>query len=179
MAVLLVVLGQAVAAIAMDTIWKTMIGQQLGAAIDMLENAVRACPEHLWGDRGRKPEFWYTVYHTLFFLDLYSSGSVEGFAPPAPFDLGELEPDVLPNRVYTKDELLGYLAHGRAKCRAAVATLTDEQAHKRCRFEWVDVSEAELFLYNMRHLQHHAGQLNLLLRQAVNSAPRWVSRHSE
>ena len=26
---------------------------------------------------------------------------------------------------------------------------------------------------NMRHVQHHAGQLNLILRQSIDSAPRW------
>lgn len=33
----------------------------------------------------------------------------------------------------------------------------------------------ESLLYNMRHVQHHAAQLNLLLRQATNDAPRWVA----
>jgi hypothetical protein len=30
----------------MDSFWKTIIWQQFGAAIDMLDNALRACPEH-------------------------------------------------------------------------------------------------------------------------------------
>jgi hypothetical protein len=29
-------------------------------------------------------------------------------------------------------------------------------------------------LYNMRHVQHHAAQLNLILRQTIDSAPGWV-----
>jgi hypothetical protein len=74
----------------MDTTWKTIIWQQFGAAIDMLDNALRACPdglwrERLWNDRSPQPEFsefWYVVYHTLFWLDFYLSDSVEGFAPP-------------------------------------------------------------------------------------------------
>jgi hypothetical protein len=69
-----------------------MIRQQFGAAIDMLENALLACPGGLWDDRSRQPEFWYVVYHTLFFLDLYLSDSVEEFAPPEPFTLDELDP---------------------------------------------------------------------------------------
>jgi hypothetical protein len=28
----------------------------------------------------------------------------------------------------------------------------------------------------MRHVQHHAGQLNLILRQKIDSAPRWVKK---
>lgn len=27
----------------------------------------------------------------------------------------------------------------------------------------------------MRHVQHHTAQLNLLLRQEINDAPKWVS----
>ena len=75
----------------MDTILRAVLWQQFGAAIDMLENALIACPDELWSDRSQRPEFWYLVYHTLFFLDLYLSDSVEGFAPPAPFTLEELD----------------------------------------------------------------------------------------
>jgi hypothetical protein len=161
----------------METAWRTIIWQQFGAAIDMLENAMAACPEQVWNDRSRVPEFWYVAYHTLFFLDFYLSGSPKGFAPPAPFTLSELDPaGVLPDRVYTKDELHTYLEHGRRKCMAAIDGLTDEAVGQRCGFERPDVTVAELMLYTMRHVQHHAAQLNLILRQTVDSAPRWVSK---
>jgi hypothetical protein len=161
----------------MDTLWKTVIWQQLGAAIDMLENAMAACPDELWSDRSQRPEFWYVVYHTLFFLDLYLSGSVEGFVPPEPFTLDELDPaGVLPERPYTKEELQAYLEHGRAKCRATIEGLTEEKARRLCRFEWIELSGLEILLYNLRHVQHHAAQLNLILRQKTDSAPRWVAR---
>lgn len=143
----------------------------------MLENAMLACPEELWSDRSRRPEFWYLAYHTLFWLDLYLSDSVEGFTPPAPFTLDELDPTgLLPERPYTKGELQAYLEHGRRKCRATIAALTDEKASQRCGFERPDMTVAELLLYNMRHVQHHAAQLNLILRQTIDSAPRWVAR---
>jgi uncharacterized damage-inducible protein DinB len=161
----------------MDTPWKTLLWPQLGAAIDMLENAVLACPGELWSDRSQQPEYWYVVYHTLFFLDLYLSETMEGFAPPAPFNLDELEPEgILPERPYTKDEMLAYLEHGRRKAQATLEAMTDEKARQRCRFDWLDLDLVELVLYNMRHVQHHAAQLNLILRQQTDSAPRWVAR---
>lgn len=160
----------------MDIAWRAILRRQFGAAIDMLENALLACPEELWGDRSRRPEFWYVVYHTLFFLDLYSSGSVEGFAPPAPFTLDEMDPaGLLPGRVYTKGELQTYLAHGRGKCLETIEAMTDERARARCVFPWGEMSFAELLLDNMRHVQHHAAQLNLILRQETDSAPGWVA----
>ena len=161
----------------MDNIWKAVLWQQFGAAIDMLENALLACPDELWSDRSRRPEFWYVVYHTLFWLDLYLSDSVEGFAPPAPFTLEELDPEgVLPERPYTKEELQTYLGQGRQKCRAAIEALTDVKARQCRRFGSVDGSVLELLLYNMRHVQHHAAQLNLILRQTTDSAPSWVAK---
>lgn len=161
----------------MDSTWRAIIWRQFGASIDMLENAVAACPAELWGDRSRRPEFWYVAYHTLFWLDLYLSGSAKGFAPPAPFTLGELDPaGVLPERVYMRAELRAYLEHGRVKCRETIAALTDEAAGRRCAFSWDAPSFAELLLYNLRHVQHHAAQLNLILRQAADSAPGWVAR---
>lgn len=160
----------------MDIVWKEILWQQFGAAIDMLENAVHACPHELWNDRSRQPEFWYTVYHTLFFLDLYLYGSIEGFQPPAPYNLDEIDPrGILPERVYTKEELQSYLEHGRMKCRAVIDALTDEKARALCLFPWGEMSFAELMLYNMRHVQHYAAQLNLILRQTTDSAPRWVA----
>jgi len=143
----------------------------------MLENAIVACPEDLWGDRSVYHEYWYWVYHTLFFLDYYSSGTDKGFAPPSPITLSELDPaGGMPERVYTKDEMLSYLNYGRNKSRAAIVSLTDDNANERCDFNRPELTIAELLLYNMRHVQHHTAQLNLLLRLRINSAPKWVGK---
>jgi hypothetical protein len=161
----------------LNSVWKNSLWQQHGAAIDMLERAMLACPDELWSDRSRRPEFWYVVYHTLFFLDLYASPSIAGFAPPAPFTLDELEPDDrMPERPYTKSELQSYLEYCRTKCRAVIDALTDESAHRRCGIEWHDISEVELVLYSLRHVQHHSGQLYLILRQTIDSTPGWVKK---
>ena len=161
----------------MDTRWKTTVWRQFGASIDMLENAIRACPDTVWGDRTQRPEFWYVVFHTLFYLDLYLSESEVGFHPPAPFTLDEMdERGLLPDRVYTKEELQTYLKHGREKCRTTIAAMTEERTYRRCGFSWLELSVAEVLLYNMRHVQHHAGQLHLILRQKTDDAPRWVRK---
>ena len=139
----------------------------------MLENAIRACPDALWtGSR-----FWYISYHTLFFLDLYLSESAENFTPPAPFTFSELDPSgVFPDRPYTKDELLAYLDHSRKKCRAAIEALIEEKARERRQYGSIELSFAERLLYTMRHVQHHAGQLNFILSRQTGSAPRWVKQ---
>ena len=166
----------------MDSAWRTIIWQQFGAAIAMLDNALLACPDELWSDRSQNPEFWYVVYHTLFWLDLYLTGSLEGFAPPAPFTLAEIDPEgVLPEQPYTKDELHGYLVYLRKKCQTTIAELSDEKAHQQFTFPWpggMSMSFLELQLYTMRHVQEHAAQLSLFLGQHTipDEALDWVPR---
>jgi hypothetical protein len=161
--------------------WNTIVWRQFGAAIDMLENALRACPDEWW--RGRlwpapagRSEYWYVVYHALFWLDLYLYGAEEGFTPPPPFTLIEQdEHGPMPERAYTKDELQAYLDDCRRKCQATIEALTGEAAHRRCQFPWGEVTFAELLLYNMRHVQECAAQLSLFLGQKSASAPDWVA----
>ena len=170
----------------MDSLWKNALWQQFGATIDMLENALLTCPDTLWqgclwndsSDQPLQPEFWYVTYHVLFWLDLYLTGSHEGFAPPAPFSL-ELESEgKLPEQPYSREELHAYLLRLRKKCQMTIMELTDEKASQRVAFPWmtnVSFSFLELQLYNMRHVQEHAAQLNLFLGQnAVDGVSDWV-----
>lgn len=164
----------------MNNTWKEMLWQQFGAAIAMLSNAMLACPDELWSDRSKQPEFWYVAYHTLFWLDLYLSDSLAVFVPPHPFTLDELGPaGIIPEEPYTKEQLQNYLVHGRNKCRVTIAALSEESTRQRCGFKWLDITVAELMLYNLRHVQHHVAQLNLLLRQNIGSAPHWVAQAKE
>jgi hypothetical protein len=159
--------------------WKAIIWSQFGGAIDTLEEMLRACPTELWRERSwdnpsappERAEFWYRVYHALFWLDLYLTGTEEGFVPPAPFQLIEMEEGDVPERAYTNDELLAYLKYGRAKCQATIESLTDETALQRCSFAWGEVSFVELLLYNMRHVQEIAAQLSLFLGQKGVAVP--------
>lgn len=155
--------------------WKRTLWQQYGAAIDMLENAIVACPDHLWN---QGPKFWYIAYHTLFFLDYNLTDDAEGFHPPEPFTLSEMDPSgLMPDRVYTKTELLVYLQHGRHKCYRVIKELTAENAENLILNSYLTgYTKTEILLYNMRHVQHHTAQLNLLLRQGGCEPPRWVSR---
>jgi hypothetical protein len=162
--------------------WETVLWRQFGAAIDMLDNALRDCPDELWAENAWEDRsmpglsaFWYLGFHALFWLDFYLSGSDPGFAPPAPFGLEEFDPaGVLPPRTYTRAELRSYLAHGREKCKATIASLTDEQLGRMCRVGRGGLPFAELLIYTMRHTQEHAAQLNMFLGQRTGAAVGWV-----
>jgi hypothetical protein len=171
----------------MTNAWRASLLRQFGAAIDMLAAAIDACPDTLWDDRSFTPPFWHIAYHTLFYLDLYLSESEEHFTPPAfhrananfmrdvPFPPYRVD---TPAVATTKDQLRSYLAHGRDKCRDRIARLTDEEIEMKSPFPWLDFCRGDLLLYNMRHVQHHAAQLNLRLRERGVEPPRWVGRSS-
>lgn len=158
--------------------WRTSVWLQFGAAIDTLDDAITLCPDQLWTailwtdpDDVKYGQFWFVAYHTLFWLDLFLSGSAEGFAPPAPFIRG-----ALPDQPYTKDHVQTYLQRCRTSCQATIAGLTDERADERCVFEWMEPTFLELQLYSMRHVQEHAAQLNLVLGQHDVTGMDWVAQ---
>ena len=160
----------------MPIVDKRMLWRQFDVAIDQLGQALRDCPDDLWEARLWPDEpdqwvapgfsaFWYLGYHTLFWLDLYLTGTEDGFAPPAPFHLIEMRAGETLPPTYSREALLGYLEHCRRGCRETIEALTIEAAQQPCAFAWGTVPFAELLLYTMRHVQEHAAQLLMFLGQ--------------
>ena len=176
----------------MHSLWTTALWKQFGAAIDMLDNAVIACPDALWQERlwdnppplefpRQFADFWYVTFHTLVWLDLYLSGAPEEeFAPPSLFAQGVLDSaEAAPAQPYTREELRAYLATVRQKCRVTIEALTDEQARRPVEYPWSEgrpISMLELHLYNMRHVQGHAAELSLFLGQHGVQIDAWATR---
>jgi hypothetical protein len=169
----------------MTIIDNQMLWRQFGAAIDMLDSALRDCPDELWEERlwEDQPDqwvaagfstFWYLGYHTLFWLDLYLTGAEEGFSPPPPFDLIEMEANEVLPRVYTREELLGYLESCRQRCQETILAMSKAQAYHVCQFPWGEPTFAELQLYNLRHVQEHGAQLRMFLGQQAGKDASWV-----
>jgi hypothetical protein len=175
----------------MVTTLKQSLWKQFGASIDMLGNAIQAWPDNDWNANNR---FFYIAYHSLIFLDYYLTIPPKDFISVLPFTLVDADKipadavdDIVPDRMYSKTELLEYLRLCRQKCRKFIAGLSDEKFNVR----WIaregtmnlelsgadalQFSVLDILLYNMKHVQHHTAQLNLILRQALNTAPDYVS----
>lgn len=165
----------------MSIIDNPMLWRQFANTLDRFGEALRACPDDLW----EKPlwedqpdqwvaagfsKFWYLGYHTLFWLDLYLTGAEEGFAPPAPLDLVEMQANETLPRTYSRLELLDYLALCRQRTQATIETLTPEAANRLCSFAWGEVPFGELLIYTLLHVQEHAAQLSLFLGQQAGKS---------
>ena len=162
----------------MDSTLKTSIWQQFGAALDTLDEAIVACPDSLWAavlwddsEDVRYGQFWFIAYHTLFWLDLFLTGSSEGFLPPPPFVRG-----TLPETPYPKATIRGYLLQCRQNSKAAIEALTDEKARQVCTFQWMEPTFLELQLYSMRHIQEHAAHLCYFLGRQGITGPDWIAK---
>ena len=167
----------------MEGYWQTVMGRQFASAIQMMRLAIEACPDDLWDDRAEGTPFWHLAYHALFFTDLYLSENEKAFRARdfhedkthfLPGDYGEFGGIVTtPVKAYAKEQLLEYADHCLSKCDDTFEKLTDERALERCGFWWYELNVGEFLLNNFRHVQHHTGQLTLLLRRRAGVGIDW------
>lgn len=168
----------------MDKKIKEIIWNQLGASIDMLINVVSSCPDNYFVTHKR---FYYIAFHSTIFLDYYLTIPPKDFLPLLLFTQKEENErpkeaidDLVPDKMYSKEEILDYLRKSREKCKQLIESLTDETLHERFKEgdepSDMDYPILEILLYNLRHTQHHTAQLNLLLRQDVDKHMEWSFR---
>ena len=168
----------------MDNYWQTVISRQFAAAIQMIRLAIQACPDDLWDDRTDGSPFWHLTYHALFYTDFYLSENDKLFKPMEyhedkahflPGDYKEFGGIVTtPEKAFTQEQLLDYTDHCLHKCQETFEKLTNRQALERCGFWWYELNVGEFLLNNLRHAQHHAGQLTLLLRRRADIGIDWL-----
>ncbi len=168
----------------MKNYWQAAISRQFAAAIQMIRMAIAACPDDLWDDRRDGSPFWHIAYHALFYVDFYLSDDENAFhstefhqdkAQFLPGDYGEFGGIIAtPEKAFRKDQMLKYADHCLGKCEVTFQNLTDERAGERCGFWWYKLDVSEFLLNNLRHAQHHAGQLILLLRRRAGIGIEWI-----
>jgi len=161
----------------MERTLKEILWLHLGASLDMMEAAISACPDELWDRPSSQMGFWYMAYHALWFLHHDLTPVDKEFMPPA-FDIRnyELEVKAPPYEdAYSKPDIRNYLEQARARWKAAIEGLGgDSQRLRGCRR--INANATEVIIDQIRHIQHHTAQLNLLIRQTTDSAPGWIRR---
>jgi hypothetical protein len=145
-----------------------------------MEAALADCPGELWetdlwpdeaptgptlhgGLHGSAP--WFLGYHALLTLDYDLAAELEPWEPPRPFDENTY---AFPNRVFTKDELLGYLDYCRSRVSQTLDGLTEAAAARQL----PDTHRYHGMLYGVivggipLHVVEHASQI----RQFITAA---------
>ncbi len=76
---------------------------------------------------------------------------------------------------YTREELLEYLALCRRQIEERLpSTALDAPSG----FHWLPFDKLELQFYNIRHIQHHVGELYERLASAGGAEVGWAARHA-
>lgn len=150
---------------------REIITNQYEASLRTIDRCLELCPDDLWDAPVVRYPFSQTAFHTLFFADYYLEPSPESFREQAYhreheefFGDYEQMQDREPVSLYDRSDLRDYLQYCRQKAIDTIASESVEELASPARFPRRSFSRAELHLYNMRHIQHHAGQLIMRLR---------------
>jgi hypothetical protein len=159
----------------MDT--RTVIRSQFYASLDMLEAAIRACPETVWDRAQDVNRTWLVAYHTLFYVHLYLQPTRGDFVPREGHQdsyahMGTTEPsdsdgdgdgdsDGVSQSAagappLSKELMLDYLDW----CRGEVDRRTAEvDLDASSGFYWLPMTKLELQFYSVRHAMQHVGEM--------------------
>ncbi len=146
----------------------------------MLARSVEACPAELWDNDKYKNRFWHISYHVLFYTDFYLSSDERSYQPSPQYIpeyqyLGNFpwESDKKPNisAPCSKEHILRYILYIHSILDDSIEgiELSDSSG-----FDWLPFNKLELQLYNIRHIQHHTAQLNLLLQMETGVSIEWI-----
>ena len=144
-----------------------IIESQYLAALEMIKEVIVKCPEALWNAPGDLDPCWRKVYHSLFYAHLYLQDTEKDFKP------WEKHHDPDHGVPFTRQEVLEYLAFAQKQVQMRVPLLNLEAGSG---FEWLPFGKLELQLYNIRHIQQHAGELYERLGSRENIELEWVDQ---
>jgi hypothetical protein len=149
-------------------------------ALGLMEVAMSDCPDNLWerdlwpdeaptaptsygGLHGSAP--WFLAYHALLTLDYDLTSEFESWKPPSPFDENTYS---FPNRVFTREELLGYVDY----CRARVRRTLDDRFEVKAGWLLPEAHRNHGMLYGVKvggiplHVIEHASHMRQFLTSA-------------
>ncbi|HEX4429498.1 MAG TPA: hypothetical protein VHZ96_09540 [Frankiaceae bacterium] len=161
----------------MGAVLAVSVARNFESALRLMEAALTDCPEELWetdlwpldGTTRRLPQggvhgsaTWFLGYHALTCLDYDLGGDFEPWVPPAPFDENTYS---LPNRVFTRAELLGYVDWCRGRARLSCEILTDDLALRRlpATHRYAGTPYGEIVGGIPLHVVEHASQIRQFL----------------
>jgi hypothetical protein len=166
-----------------DTLAELLL-HQFEASLCTLYLAVERCPESCWNEPVAAWKYCQVAFHATFFADVYLQPSDDVDAVKRqPFHLAhqgdfrdyeEME-DRAQVLLYEKPFVLEYLRDVRRKAQETISQESAEVLAGASGFRRRKCSRAELHVYNIRHIQHHAAQLILRLRLDTDVDVPWVS----
>lgn len=145
---------------------------QYKAAFSTLNRCMKSCSDEQWFTPVARLSYSQSVFHALFYADFYLHPTMDDSFREQDFhrenrdsfrDYEELL-DKRQEYQYERPFAEAYLAHCLAKLQEQFETATEEWMLEPSPFPWIKSTRSEVHIYNIRHIQHHAAQLILTLR---------------
>ena len=155
---------------------------QFKSALCTLAHCINSCPETEWNESHDDYPFSQVVFHTLFYTDFYLHRDESSFKDQAFHrenseffrDYEELQ-EKIPVNLYERGYCAEYLKFCIDKCEATLRADDPETLLGPSGFSFKQFSRAELYVYVIRHIQHHAAQLGLRLQRISGHEMPWIS----
>ena len=161
---------------------KAAFKSQYHASLAMLRETIEVCPDDLWTERDTPRSYWRIAYHTLFYTHWYLERTSTDFERwefdrehAASTWADPWTPDNRPAHAYppyTKGQILDYLGLVDALVDSKVDAIDLDSPESG--FHWYPMSKFEHQLVNLKHIQHHVGQLaELLMERGIETD--WIA----
>lgn len=129
---------------------KQVIQSQYLSALAMLKQAIVQCPPEAWDNPKDKDRFWFVAYHALRFAHQYLKARDKGYPR------WEQRLHSKPGIPFSREEILERLALVE---RDVVDQIQLMDLEAKTGATGGLANKFELQLYNIRHIQHHTGEL--------------------
>ncbi len=162
---------------------KTSLVNQFHASLSTVNVCVAMCPGPIWLEPIVNFPFWHVAYHTLYYTDLYLTAEEASFRPRdfhrKDYNFLGAKPEppfeqVLADVPYDKAVVLRYIRICKDKAVEAIAAETEESLAGPSGFDWYPIPRLELHMSSIRHIQHHASQLNTCVRRSTGEGVKWA-----
>jgi hypothetical protein len=149
--------------------------RQLDGSFAMLGQAISLCPEDIWDKGGdNTAPIWEHVYHALFYVSVWLKDWKKQREYPEFHVQEALALEKVTGRRISRDQMNRYLTEVTRKTEsffASVAPGSLEEESEEWGKRW---TIADRILGQIRHVQHHVGYINAILRMMRNIPVHWI-----
>lgn len=161
----------------MNSIIKTS-KTQFFLSFSMLENLIEECPDEVWNIKAGGFVFWQQILHTLtganFWMRQPESIFTEPFSERKVYP--ELENEPIGN--ITREEMLEYKEQVKNLCIKFFEKNDDVWLLEKSHI-YDKISNMDVVIGQIRHIQYHIGHCNSILRERGLKAVDWIDYFGE
>ncbi|MCT2535141.1 DinB family protein [Aquibacillus koreensis] len=151
---------------------------QFYLSFSMLEQMIDMCPDDLWYEQKDGFVFWQQLLHALTGMNFWFRLDNETFIEP--FENKKVYPELqhVAEDPLSRQELFSYKEEVKATVEAYFANKDDAWLQKRS-VVFKSLTNLDIIFGQVRHVQHHVGYCNSILREHNKGVVKWLDYYGE